>query len=111
MISECPNCGQRLRAGWLRCPRCRQLVSEQSDAPAEALASEDRPQWLWPVVGAIAVLLVGITVVAVNSGSAPPPQTTPAAAPTREALPAAELRPIDPAQLAQHQSEDARRAG
>jgi Flp pilus assembly protein TadD len=112
MTTECPHCGQRLRGEWVRCPRCRQLVPER---PAEAAEPIDHPQspWMWVGAAAIGVIVLAIGVGVVTSGAGgdtepvrPLPGVLGSPSP-----PPGEPRPIDSSTLAQHQSEDERRAG
>ena len=61
MLTDCPTCGQKLRPQWVRCPRCRSLLSPSApEAPTAAVdvdASQSALQ-LWIAVASIAAILL-----------------------------------------------------
>jgi tetratricopeptide (TPR) repeat protein len=113
MIAECPKCGQRLRAGWLRCPRCRELLPDTS-APA-AKAGPREPQ-RWRVVAAASAVVVGAGILGLMlSARSTPPQNSAAQTASVGRLdanrPKNEPKPAAPAVRAQVESAESRRAG
>lgn len=115
VINECPSCGQKLRAGWLRCPRCRELAPEGPAEVADAAVPEPPSRLGWLAAGAAATIIVAVAGV-VNS------RLTDTATDRAGAAPAAGLangpatipgepRPVDQALLARSKGEDERRAG
>lgn len=118
-MTECPNCGQRLRSGWIRCPRCRELLPEQPaevTTPAAPAAAAARPQWLWGVVG-IAIAAFVLTAIGLLTSGSDGTQTAAGGSstigtPVTQAPPKMpEPRPIDSVALAKNLGADARRAG
>jgi len=83
MLSECPQCGQKLRSQWVRCPRCRRLLTEthasaSRDAGGESPPSHPRQWWVGGGVGLLAILAM----VLATGGDTPATataRTTPAA--------------------------------
>lgn len=66
MLSECPQCGQKLRPQWVRCPRCRVLLPQVAGVNARAVGSEPKDgSWrrMWfAAAGAAGVVLLLVTV-------------------------------------------------
>lgn len=113
MIGECPNCGQRLRAGWIRCPRCRQLLPEKPAGTAEA----SPPAW-WRRVPVVAIagiaLAAGVSALIVSIAIGPSESAAASPANLRrldEARPKTNPKPVEPAVRGQVESAEARRAG
>lgn len=79
MLSECPQCGQKLRSRWVRCPRCRVLLpesAERSPRPASDAFGRIARHWrVGSVIGLVAVLAIVIA----SSGGSPAPGATLAA--------------------------------
>lgn len=71
VTAECPACEQKLRRGWVRCPRCRLLLSDAPKA-SPPIARQ------WWVGGALSFFALLAIVVAVSGDSAP---TTASASP------------------------------
>jgi tetratricopeptide (TPR) repeat protein len=115
MISECPHCGQRLRSGWVRCPRCRQLLpNKPANAPAAPVAAKPRPRWLIAVAAtAGAALIAGVSVLISASWNttARTAAATPDLRPRENARATQEPKPVDPIARGQVQSAEERRAG
>jgi Flp pilus assembly protein TadD len=113
MIAECPNCGQRLRAGWIRCPRCRQLLPDKPSGAAGAAPPGGR-RWALLVASGAMVAVAGFLALTISARSAPP---------QNPAVQSADLRrldnerqkgvskPVEPAVRAQVESAESRRAG
>jgi len=79
MLSECPQCGQKLRSQWVRCPRCRLLLPESTasafpESGGDSPTGQQRGWWIGGGVGLMAVLALVIA----TSGETP---ATTAAAP------------------------------
>ena len=100
MLSECPQCGQKLRSQWVRCPRCRLLLpkapaSAARDAGGESAGSSSRPWWIGAGVAlmAIVALVVATSGDSTATATAPPtPAAPPAARPAGEPVSAADGR-------------------
>jgi tetratricopeptide (TPR) repeat protein len=61
MFVECPQCRQKLRAGWRRCPRCRMAIPQppsESAAAATESATESSSESRWRIVAGMAVVSV-----------------------------------------------------
>jgi Flp pilus assembly protein TadD len=95
MLSECPQCGQKLRPQWVRCPRCRSLLSESGPATAPALndaqgavAPKSPAKWGMVAAGAVVLVVLGLVVTRDDtpaaSASAVSPQVITASRPTNE---------------------------
>src|SRR5687768_1679141 len=113
MIAECLNCGQRIRDGWHRCPRCRQVLSDKRvERAAPSAAPDSSPPRLWQGVTLAVLALVAVVVGvagwdapgSISAASSSPPTETPAQR-------VAQTRAVDAVVLATHQSADAGRAG
>ena len=111
MTPLCPKCGQRLRSGWIRCPRCRERAPEpvQTQPPEPTAPSSAR--WLW--VGASLVTVAGIlsiiSVVGTRTGAenaSAEPEVPPVRAPIVR-----EPQTIDPTVLARNKSAESKIAG
>jgi len=76
----CPQCGQRLRLGWGRCPHCRVLVEQVVNAPASVAATAQPANWTrraWMVIGAaISLSIVSIGLPRWRSGADQPAAIT-----------------------------------
>ena len=87
MLSECPQCGQKLRARWARCPRCRLLLDVSADPTGRAGPSSQsiRARLTW---SAAAVVLIAVIVFSLRGASAPATAVSSpsAAAPQREVV-------------------------
>ena len=83
MLSECPQCGQKLRSRWTRCPRCRQLLPTDNGASSVAgdrgePAPGSRTKW---VARGIAVIAVAIVLYGLSPTASPVPAAPAGAAP------------------------------
>jgi tetratricopeptide (TPR) repeat protein len=81
VLSECPQCGQKLRSKWLRCPRCRLLLPDASaPAPGEASggAVPAGPRRWW-IGGGVGLMAIFVLVIATRGNT--PAATTPAEVP------------------------------
>ena len=114
MIAECPNCGQRLRAGWIRCPRCRVLLPERPAAGPEAASTPTgRPRWFMAAAAVAAAAIIGGVISLVISIATDTPKeraAAPAPAATNQSARGA-LPPDQAAVRAQFDSLESRRAG
>jgi Flp pilus assembly protein TadD len=115
MSTECVNCGQRIRTGWIRCPRCRQLLSEKRGEVSAAVAgATSAPSRVWQGVtlAVVASIVVAAGIVAATSGTSSTSafESTPSQA--GGAVPrVAQTRPVDVRAVAQSKSADEGRAG
>ncbi len=112
MFAECPQCAQKLRPGWRRCPRCRMQIPQppsatEGDAPAEA-----RPRSLWPLVAGVVVACgIGFSVLIRTSSEAVSPAEANRSVVPLPARQRSEVRPIDPEVVAAYRIVDSKRAG
>ncbi len=86
MMSDCPQCGQKLRPQWTRCPRCRARIDETlaaATAPdTTAQTGAPRPgTLLWLAGGGLAAIVM---VAFVTTGDDPPLAAVTAVAPVQE---------------------------
>lgn len=71
MLSECPQCGQKLRARWVRCPRCRLLLPKAASPSRQASGDAPGGGWQrWWVGGGVGLLAIPVLVI-VTAGGAP----------------------------------------
>lgn len=80
MLSDCPQCGQKLRPQWVRCPRCRVLLPEVATAPHATATGESTSDRRWRL-GWVVVPVTAVVVVAAGW----PTRDEKAAVPTRPA--------------------------
>lgn len=117
MTEVCPECGQRLRAGWARCPRCRYWL-EGARATTAGAGASNRPVWFWALAVAALVAVAVATLSLLDSSSDAPQEVsasnvgsdTPAEA-TSPVTPRNQPREVDPGLRAEHDKTNALRAG
>jgi Flp pilus assembly protein TadD len=87
MLSECPQCGQKLRPQWARCPRCRILLPDalSTDAVSAAGTSAPSPRGpLWIAAG-IGLVILALVTVFVTRQQPPPSAVVPVSTAPQEA--------------------------
>jgi tetratricopeptide (TPR) repeat protein len=117
MLENCPNCGQRLKPEWFRCPRCRELIPEQPPAgtvaPEPAPSSSSSSPWILGSVLAGIVVLAAVGFMMSGGGESTAKSSTDAPTPpaNQSADTPIEARPIDSERLARSEASDQTRAG
>lgn len=72
MLTECPQCGQKLRSRWVRCPRCRLLLPETTIAASRdaARASSSIPRQWWIGGGAGMMMMLAMAIPTIRGAPA-----------------------------------------
>lgn len=94
MLSECPQCGQKLRPRWVRCPRCRLLLAKAASPSRQA--ADEAPVWnrqRWWVGGGVGLLAILALIVTTTMGTPSPAATRSAAALAPRSGPGEAARP------------------
>ncbi len=88
MLSECPQCGQKLRPQWARCPRCRILLPDALRTDAAGIGETPRtdtraPLWIGSGVGFALLIFV---IVFVSRQQSPTSAAVPVSAAAQESV-------------------------
>ena len=82
MLSDCPQCGQKLRPQWARCPRCRILLPDAISGDAAGAGDEQpsKTRGPWWIGGGIGLAVLTLAIVLGSRQQSPPSVVVPVSA-------------------------------